>query len=132
MSRISLGDSTMSAVVKMSNWNPGAMNVIMEMLKPEANRIDPDSVMGGMMKLLALDTLGIYGSDIYVLHNDLCGRDLNKMFAVLRAHQLGFISGTVLQEACRLQDYSGRKMIDVESLCKQVKERLPNFVLSEA
>jgi hypothetical protein len=132
MSRINLADSTMSAVLKMSDGNPGAMNVIMEMLQPESNKIDPDSVMGGMMKLLSLDTLGIYGSDIYVLHSDICGRDMSKTFAVIRAHQLGFLNGTILKDACSRQDYSGRKMIDVESLCKQVKEKLPNFVLSEA
>jgi hypothetical protein len=132
MSRINLADSTINVVVKMSDGNPGAMNVIMEMLQPESSKIDPDSVMGGMMKLLSLDTLGIYGTDIYVLHNDICGRDMSKTFAVLRAHQLGFLNGSILKDACSRQDYSGRKMIDVESLCKQVKEHLPNFVLSEA
>lgn len=132
MSRINLADSTMSVVLKMSDGNPGAMNVIIEMLQPESSKIDPDSVIGGMMKLLSLDTLGIYGTDIYVLHNDICGRDMSKTFAVLRAYQLGFLNGSILKDACSRQDYSGRKMVDVELLCKQVKEHLPNFVLSEA
>lgn len=130
MSRINLADSTMDAVLKMSDGNPGAMMVIMQMLHPDSEKIDPDSAMGGMMKLLALDTLGIYGTDIYVLHNDICGQDMTKTFAVLRARQLGFLNGATLKDACSRQDYSGRKMIDVDSLCMQVKEALPNFALS--
>lgn len=127
MSKIELSDNTMDVVVKMSEGNPGAMNAIMEMLKPENNEIDPDSVMGGMMKILALDTLGIYGSDIYILHNDICDRNMVKMFAVLRAHQLGFLNGSLLKDACSRQDRSGKQMIDVDELYEKVTEQLPNF-----
>lgn len=127
MSKIQLSDSMFDVVVKMSEGNPGAMNAIMEMLKPENQEIDPDSVMGGMMKVLALDTLGIYGSDIYVLHSDICGRDMVKMFAVLRAHQLGFLNGSVLKDACGRQDYSGREIINVDELYEKVITKLPNF-----
>jgi len=127
MSKIQLTDSTMDVVVKMSQGNPGAMNAIMEMLKPESKEIDPDAVMGGLMKILALDTLGIYGTDIYVLHSDICDRNMIKMFAVLRAHQLGFLNGSVLVDACSRQDYSGKQMINVNDLYKKVKEALPRF-----
>lgn len=127
MSKINLTDSAMDVVLKMSDGNPGAMGVIMEMLQPAANEIDPDSVMGGMMKILALDTLGIYGTDIYVLHSDICGRDMVKMFAVLRAHQLGFLNDSVLKDACSRQDYSGREMIKVDELYEKVISELPNF-----
>ncbi|MFZ2432508.1 MAG: hypothetical protein WAW57_15320 [Lutibacter sp.] len=127
MSKINLSDSTMDIVLKMSEGNPGAMNAIMQMLDSKSNEIDPDAFMGGVLKVLALDTLGIYGSDIYVLHNDICDRDMIKMFAVLRAHQLGFLNGSVLADACHKQDYSGKQMIDVEKLYKQVIDELPNF-----
>ena len=127
MSKINLRDSIMNVVVKMSDGNPGAMNALMQMLQPENQEIDPDSIMGGMMKVLALDALGIYGSDIYILHNDICDRDMVKMFAVLRAHQLGFLNGSILKYACSRQDRSGKSMIDVNGLYEKVITQLPNF-----
>lgn len=123
--RIKLTDSTMSAIVKMSDGNPGAMNVLMQLLQP--NNIDPDNVMGGMGVILTLDSIGIYGSDIYVLNSDLCERNLAKMLAVLRATQLGLFSRETLKDACHRQDYSGRELVPVEELYLKVKERLPNF-----
>lgn len=123
--RIKLTDSTMDVVVKMSNGNPGAMNVLMQLLKP--NNIDPDNIMGGLGVILSLDTLGIYGTDIYVLNSDICGRELSKMIAVIRATQLGLFSGSILKDACNRQDYSGRELVPVEELYLKVKERLPNF-----
>ncbi len=127
MSRIQLTDNALSAITKMSEGNPGAAIVMMEMVKPQSNEIDPDSFMGGLGKILSLDTLEIYGSDIYVLHNDICERNMIKMFAVLRAHQLGFLNGNLLRDACHRQDRTGKDIIDVEDLYTKVKERLPNF-----
>lgn len=127
MSKIQLNDNTMDVIVKMSEGNPGAMNAIMEILKPESNEIDPDAFMGGMGVILSLDTLEIYGTDIYILHNDICDRNMVKMFAVLRAHQLGFLNGSVLKDACHRQDRSGKQMINVDELYEKVKKQLPNF-----
>ena len=124
--RIKLTDSTMEVVMKMSEGNPGAMNVIMQLLM-EPNTIDPDNVLGGLGVILTLDSIGIYGTDIYVLHSDLCGRSLPKMLAVLRATQLGLFSRDILKDACHRQDYSGRKLVPVDELYLKVKEELPNF-----
>lgn len=127
MSRIQLSDNVVTSITKMCEGNPGAMNAMMQMVQPESNEIDPDAFMGGMGKILSLDTLGIYGTDIYILHNDICDRNMVKMFAVLRAHQLGFLGGTLLKDACNRQDRSGKQMIDVDGLYEKVKEQLPNF-----
>jgi len=123
--KIKLTDSTMDVVVKMSEGNPGAMNVIMQMLKP--NNIDPDNVMGGLGAILLMDTYGIYGMDIYILNNDICGRDLAKTLAVLRATQMGMFDRNILKDACHRQDRSGKQLVPVEELYLKVKERLPNF-----
>jgi len=125
MSRIKLTDTTASSIAKMCDGNPGAMNVMMEMV--QSNDIDPSAFMGGLGKILSLDTLGIYGSDIYVLHNDICQGNMILTFAVLRSHQLGFLSGPLLKDACSKQDRSGKEMIDVGVLYVKVKEQLPNF-----
>lgn len=125
MSRITLTDNTFQILIKMSDGNPGAATILLKML--EADEIDPDSVMGGMMKILSLDTLEIYGTHIWVLYKDICDESMIKMFAVLRANQLGFVSGLVLKNACHRQDRSGREMIDVQALYEKVIEYLPNF-----
>ena len=127
MSKINLNDSTIDIVMKMCEGNPGAINVIMEMLNTENNKIDPDSLMGGLIKILSLDDMGIYGSDIYVLYNDLCDKQVVKVFALLRGHQLGFLDTSTLKNACSKQDRSGKKMIDFKYVYNNVLNELPNF-----
>lgn len=126
MSKINLTDSTTDVVVKMSDGNPGAMDVIMKLLT-QANNIDSNDIMGGLGKILLLDTYGIYGTDIYVLYNDICDRNLSKMVAVIRATQMGLFNSHILRDACSRQDSSGRKLIPVDELCEKIKERLPLF-----
>lgn len=126
MSRIKLNDTINMAIAKMSDGNPGAITAMIEIFN-NSNRIDPDDAMGGIGKLLMLDKLGIYGTSIYVLYNDICDRDIAKTIAIIRSAQLGLFPTTILKEACFRQDYSGRKMIPVEELCQKIKEKLPQF-----
>lgn len=124
--RINLQDDAMSAIVKLSDGNPGAMNVCMQLLQ-NGEKIDPDNFMGGLGCLLSLDTHGIYGSDIYVLNKDICDRDLVKTIGMLRACQLGFLSESILKVACSRQDRSGKDLIKVDELLLKVKQQLPKF-----
>lgn len=126
MSKIQLSDSIQDVIVKMSNGNPGAINALMEILS-KGKTIDPDDSMQGLGCILMLDTLGIYGTDIYVLYSYICGRDLVKTLAVIRSTQLGFFNGAVLADACSRQDRSGCELVPVEELYLKVKERLPQF-----
>ena len=91
MSRITLTDTILDVVTKMSDGNPGAINTMMLILK-EAKNIDPQAFMDGLSVLLSLDDMGIYGTEIYILSNDQCNRDIRKLLMLLRATQLGFIS----------------------------------------
>lgn len=129
MNRITLFDNAMSAVIKMCEGNQGAITALVEILKC-AKQVDPDDKMGGLGKILVLDTLGIYGTDIYVLWNDICDRNTSKMIAILRAYQFGFIASQILKDACHRQDRSGCTLISVEELYIKVIEKLPNFDLS--
>lgn len=124
--RIKLTDSTMDIMVKMADGNPGAVNVLMQMLTDGA-KIDPDSALGGLGAILSLDSHGIYGSDIYILNNDICEGSLPKTLSVLRAVQLGLFSASILKDACHRQDRSGKQLVAVEDLYLKVKEKLPNF-----
>ncbi len=125
MSKIKLQDTGKDVLVKMSDGNPGALTALIECMKDKET--DPDSFMGGMGVALSLDTLGIYGTDIYVLWSDICNRDTVKFIAAVRAHQLGFISGLLLTDACSRQDSTGKDLIDVDALYNKVCEKLPNF-----
>lgn len=115
----------MSAVMKMSDGNYGAMDGLMTLLK--SSHIDPDNILGGIGVMLFLDTLQIYGTDIYVLYSDICDKDIVKMIAVLRAAQMGWFDAAILKDACSRQDYSGRQMVPIDDLYTKVKQELPKF-----
>ena len=58
----------MDIIMTMSEGNPGAVMVLMEMMR------DPRS----FLDILLCDTLDIRGSKLYMLHNDCCGRNTGK------------------------------------------------------
>ena len=125
MSMINLNSSNMDIMVNMSKGNPGAITAMMECLND--NETDPDSFLKGAGAIVTLDSLEIYGTDIYVLWSDICEKDSIKMQAVLRGYQLGIVAGSTLKDACSRQDYSGKKLINVEEIYKGVCDMLPNF-----
>lgn len=124
--RITLEDSVMSATIKLSDQNPGAIGAMVEMCKASPVT-DPENFAGDVSPLLSLDQHNIYGTDIYVLFSDICEGDPVKALAVLRAVQLGFLEESTLQDACSRQDRSGKRIIDVDGLYSKVKNRLPSF-----
>jgi hypothetical protein len=113
--RIKLTDTPMDIVVKMAEGNPGAVTV-MSMCLLDGGKIDPDSAFGGLACLLDLDTLGIYGSKIWILFKDICGQNMTNFVGVLRAWQLGAIS-----------DPMAVKPEEVAGLLDQVRAQLPEF-----
>lgn len=120
--RIKLSDTVMDCASKMSEGNPGGLSVCMQMISTGA-KIDPDAFGGGVAGLLAMDSLGIYGSRIWMLYKDVCGENLTKTMAMLRAWQLGFLTRSALDHA--IDNYGNG--VDVDALLSQVKDRLPNF-----
>ena len=66
----------------MSEGNPGAMKVIMEMLQEPT----------GFLKLLVLDSMDIRGARLYMLHNDCCGRNMKKFNRTLELLNYGVFS----------------------------------------
>jgi len=125
--RLELSDTTFDVCYKMSEGNPGALTVCAQLLL-HGGAIDPDGFLGGFGAVFGLDTLGIYGPRIWMLFKDVCGQDLVKMCAVLRADQLGFIQGLDIDAAI---DGRGEYPLDCDELLKQVRERLPNFQQEE-
>jgi len=97
MSRLELTDNTMSALMKMAEGNPGAISAMMEILEKH-DSIDPQAMMGGLGAIMLLDTWEIYGTDIYILFNDKCNRDVRQLLMLMRATQLGHFSDVKLKQ----------------------------------
>jgi len=97
MAILSLSDSAMDIISKMSKGNPGAIGALMSILE-EHDEIDPQTLMGGIGAIFGLDTWEIYGTDIYILWNDKCNGDTRKMLMLMRATQLGIFSHVKLKE----------------------------------
>jgi len=122
MARIQLNESLGSMIMKMVEGNPGAVLVCMQLID-ESDKIDPDSMMGGIGQIMFLDTLGIYGSRIWMLYKDMCKENIATTIAILRAVQLGFLSESKLNHAIN----NWGDGVDLDSFVAQVQERLPNF-----
>jgi hypothetical protein len=120
--RIKLDDSLQEAIYKLSEGNPGAVRVLVDLVM-HGDKIDPDNALGGFGVLLYLDMFGVYGSRIWMLYKDVCGEDYVKTIAMIRACQLGLISERQLNEAI---ENHGRGL-DVNQVMQQVKEALTNF-----
>lgn len=127
MVRCELNDSIMDVVTKMSEGNIGCVTALMDVIS-KGGLIDPDAMLGGVGTILLLDTWGIYGSNIYVLWNDQCNRDIREFMLLLRATQLGYFSSAKLKALS--EDEMREGIITDEEwkeMDKKVCEKLENF-----
>lgn len=122
--RIGADDRLVDILLKMTDGNPGALTVLLQTVDHGA-AIDPDSAFKELGGCIALDTLGVYGSKIWILYKDICGESTAKMLGILRAYQLGFVSYDALHAAVNAPRFTSN-MLDVEDLLVKVRERLPN------
>lgn len=104
MAILTLHDSLLDMLVKMAKGNLGAVQALAQILD-NSEKVDPQAPMGGLLKIMMLDTWEIYGSDIYVLYNDKCNRDIRKMLLLMRAGQLGLFPVTKIKEMAHDQAY---------------------------
>lgn len=82
--RITLEMNMQQAIFALSDGNPGAITVLVNILKA-----DPTE---GFFKLLNFDSFGIYGSKIWIFYKDVCGENLDKMLSVLDEVRSGKLS----------------------------------------
>ena len=116
--------SGMDALKAMAEGNPGAVSVLMNILN-NAEKIDPQNMMGGLGFILDLDSLQLYGSHIWMLYRDVCQENISLTLGVLRCWQMGFLSDRELKQAVE-----GKVLLNVEDLMNQLQRRLPSFVIS--
>lgn len=120
-------ESMMEVFTKMSEGNPGAVTTMMEIWE-KSPTIDPDNLLGGLGPILAFDTYGIYGTDIYILWNDQCDRNTRELLMLMRATQLGFFSEARLKQMAG--DQSHTDVLTLEEMSKlndKVMKEVPNF-----
>jgi hypothetical protein len=117
-----MGDDVKSAIIKLADGNPGAITVMMHMLRISES-VDPDAAIGAIAPIFSLDSLGIYGSRIWMLYKDFCQENTVVTLAVLRAAQLGILPLNKLNHA--IDNYGDG--VDLSLIAGKVKERLPNF-----
>jgi hypothetical protein len=123
--RIKLEDSFLNIAIKMSDSNPGALSVVMRVLK-EGDPIDPMAMMGGgIATLLSLDMLGFYGEKIWVLYKYVCDHNLVRFMALIRANQIGELTESALLEA--IASYGKTVSFNPVEIVKQMHERLGGF-----
>ena len=67
MGRITADQTVIDTVIELSDGNPGALDVLMQLLQA-----------GNALAMMKLDGSEVYGSHIYMLYNDCCGRDFEK------------------------------------------------------
>jgi hypothetical protein len=124
MSRIHVNgemDNVNDVLFRMSEGNPGAINVLMDGFK-ESESIDPDNWAGPWGLAINLDWLGIYGSRIWILYKDVCGENIARTIAMLRSVQMGVISKEDLESAMER-----KSTLDIPSILEKIKAELPNL-----
>ena len=116
MTRVQLEMNIGEIILVMSDGIPGAI-IVMANCIAKSDSIDPQNMLGGLGIILDLDTLKIYGSDIWILYSRYCWEDLTKFMAVLRAWQLGFLTDQQVRDG----DFNSEEML------VQVQARLVDF-----
>ncbi len=119
--RLQLADTFQDMAMKMSEGNPGALNVlIMLMNEPD---IDPISGLGPYGPILHMDSFNIYSHRIWMLFKDVCRQDIVAFCAMIRAVQLGILTEERLHHAI---DNRGNG-VNVAEVYAEVKARLGKF-----
>ena len=125
--RITLQDTTMDIFLKLAEGNPGAINVMIQLMD-ETPKIDSDHILGGMGHILSLDEMEIYGPNIWVLYKDVCGESILNFISLLRGRQLGLISEQDIHNHMNQNQFGRGKIYeDMESLVLLIQEKLPNY-----
>lgn len=93
MHKIKIGDSLKDIIYKISEGNPGVIAFILEL----SNLCDKKAI--NFVKLLMIiDSMELYGSSLYMLWNDSCGRDINKSIKIIQAFRVGIITKQHIKE----------------------------------
>lgn len=119
MSKIQLTDSTMEILYKMSEGNPGAISILTKLLSKETTQELVDSIMN---VILPLDTLGVYGSKLYMLWVDACDNNTDKVKKVIELWRTGKLTREEIHE--NLNQHYAKPFDQVEVFFKKKDDDL--------
>lgn len=134
--RVNLMDTPKDTIIKMSDGNPGGLNVMLDIIENgldiDGNNAFNKQARCGYGTLLLLDTYNIYGSDIWVLYKDMCGQNLVKTIAVLRMMQTGmkptgWVKDLIEEIQGRSPNFKGYPLDKVRAFRKELVEALPEL-----
>lgn len=92
----------MNQIIEWSQGNPGALNFLMQVFMSRIITInDAQFAQRTIEKYTTLR-----GTNLYVLYSDLCDKNMDKVFHLLRN-----CPQDILEDACSRQDYSGRELV---------------------
>jgi len=122
--RIAHDDTLLSIFTKLSDGNPGAFTVLLRAMEYTAKYHQEGCDAGGMYMLEILDTIGVYGSDIWLLYKDICKENIEHFIQVLKAYQYGFVDEATIHEAIDdKENYKiGGSELDIEFLIQKVEQ----------
>lgn len=123
--KIGMHDTMIDALYKVSEGNPGALNVLVQTVKTSAV-IDPDDAFGDIGPLLSLDSYGIYGSNIWILYKDCCHENIEGFLAVIRSIQMGLLDIEDVWNSIK-----NSIPIDTDVVMKNLQKKLPRFNLEK-
>lgn len=87
--RIIDGMTLQEILITMSEGNPGALTCMIQML---------NSDLRNFSDILLFDKMGIYGSQIYIVWNDCCNRDMRKFKETIQAFREGKFTEEEIQK----------------------------------
>jgi len=124
MNRIKPNDQILDSLARMSGSYHGifnlSMNVLLATVKYGA-KIDPNNKQGPLGAVINMDAAQIFDEKITSLYK-MCGEDLVKTVACVRAHQLQMISYEALHAAI-----AGEIKLNVDDVLANVQKVLPEF-----
>lgn len=104
-----LGRVAVEQIYELSEGNPGALTVIMEMMGRNHNPLYAQY-------LLRLKNIGVTGDKLYMLWNDCCDRNFDLMYKVLSMHMADKISAEELLSHIRGDGCRGYPFIGIEEV----------------
>lgn len=126
--RIELNDSKAVVLLKITEGNPGALRVVMDLMDCN-HSIDPMDFARGLGPLLAFDNHGIYGSQIWGFYKDVCGENYVNVLTALRCAQMGIILYDSIAESVQGPQRGSDKFTPetFRAMYLELKKQLPEF-----
>jgi hypothetical protein len=122
MEKLRLEDSIIDIIIKMSNDDSGATVILSDIIE-QGERIDP-YMDSSFIYIFDLDEMEIYGTDIWILYEDVCDSNVANFIALLRSRRLGYTTTEEIKEKIRNQ-----KAFDFSKILSKIKKDLPDFLI---